>query len=132
MEEFDVEIIVELCKVPLDAEVLSHINVMNPQILEDWELSFVPPPPEGIQDTYRYLKSSATKCPPKPSEITSDDPWAKYTFWNIDLREKLSSELSQFPLGKRFLYQNNMLKSRKRVRVDIPQKTKSVKRKRTR
>lgn len=132
VEEFDVEIIVELCKVPLDAEVLSHINVMNPQILEDWELSFVPPPPEGIQDTYRYLKSSATKCPPKPSEVTSDDPWAKYTFWNIDLREKLSSELSQFPLGKRFLYQNNMLRSRKRARVDTTQTTKSTKRKRSR
>lgn len=114
-EEYELEIIVELCKVPLNPETLAHINVMNPKILEDWDLNFVPPPPEGLQDTYRFILSKATKCPEDVEPIKPKDPWDKYTFWTIDLREKLSSELNQFPLGKRFLYQTGMV-SNKRIR----------------
>ena len=132
-EEYEVEIIVELCKVPLDPDVLAHINVMNPRILENWELNFVPPAPEGLQDTYRYLSSQAIKCPLDKEKEKSEDPWDKYTFWNIDLTNKLSSELNEYPLGKRFLYQTGMI-SNKRLRASCPESVsckRSCKRKRT-
>lgn len=111
-EEYELEIIVELCKVPLEPDILAHINAMNSKILDDWDLNFVPPPPEGLQDSYRYIASKATRCP-KDDEPEKVDPWDKYTFWKIDLKEKLSSELSQFSLGKRFLYQTGMMKNKR-------------------
>lgn len=111
-EEYEVELILELCKVPLKADVITHLNVMNPQILEDWELTFIPPPPEGLQDTYRYIGSLATKCPADVPPAEKKDPWEKYTFWEIDLTGKVTAELSQTALGKRFLYQSGMLKNR--------------------
>nr|AYA93442.2 MAG: L1 protein [Human papillomavirus] len=111
-EEYEVELILELCKVPLEADIIAHLNVMNPQILEDWDLSFIPPPPEGIQDTYRYIQSLATKCPSDDGPKERKDPWENYSFWTINLTEKLTAELSQTPLGKRFLYQNGLTNNR--------------------
>lgn len=112
-EEFEVEVILELCVVPLDPDVLAHINVMNPRILEEWQLSFIPPPPEGLVDAYRYLKSIANTCPGaaanNANDSEADDPYKDLIFWNVDLRERLTSDLSQTPLGKRFLYQSNLL-----------------------
>ena len=130
-EEYEIEMIVELCKIPLDPDVLAHINVMNPRILDEWELAFVPPPPQGIEDSYRYILSLATKCPADVIPAEKPDPWDKYTFWEIDMTEKLSAELSQFSLGKRFLYQSGLLKN-KRIRDsdDIGETRRSVKRKR--
>lgn len=113
-EEYEVELIVELCKVRLDPDVLAHINVMNPSILENWELSFIPPAPQGIEDTYRYLQSLATSCPSELVPPERPDPYEGLVFWNINLEDKLSEELSQFPLGKRFLYQSGYSTSRKR------------------
>lgn len=131
VEEYEVEVILELCKVPLDADVLAHLNVMNPQILDDWELSFVPPPPQGIGDTYRYIKSFATKCPADVPSTEKKDPWEKYSFWEIDMTERLSSELSQFSLGKRFLYQSGRLSNRQLKRsAPISEGKRSTKRKR--
>lgn len=104
-EEYEMEFIVELCKVPLTADIIAHLNVMNPRILEDWELAYIPPPPEGIHDTYRYLLSMATKCPDDDTPKEKKDPWERYTFWNVDFTEKLTAELSQTALGRRFLYQ---------------------------
>lgn len=132
VEEYELEVILQLCKVPLDAEILSHINVMNPKILEDWELSFVPPAPSGIEDTYRYIKSLATKCPTQAVASEKEDPYDKYTFWVIDLTEKLSSELSQFSLGKRFLYQTGMLNGKRSRSTSVTRvNSRTKKRKRT-
>ena len=104
---------------------------MNSQILDDWELSFVPPPPQGIEDSYRYIRSLATKCPTDVVPTEKKDPWDKYTFWDIDLTERLSSELSQFSLGKRFLYQSGMLTNRQiRPREASSETRRSAKRKR--
>lgn len=104
---------------------------MNPQILDDWELSFVPPPPQGIGDTYRYIKSFATKCPADVPSTEKKDPWEKYSFWEIDMTERLSSELSQFSLGKRFLYQSGRLSNRQLKRsAPISEGKRSTKRKR--
>lgn len=130
-EEFEFEVIFQLCKVNLDPDTLAHLNVMNPRILEDWSLAFVPPAPQDIADAYRYLKSLATKCPPKDDTEKDDDPYKGMNFWLVDLSERFSSDLSQHALGRKFLYQMGLLNG-KRARTDYTVKTKrTVKRKRT-
>jgi hypothetical protein len=134
IEEYEVELIFQLCKVPLDADVLAHIHAMNPAILEDWQLGFVPPPPQGLEDAYRYITSSATRCPSQNPAKEKEDPYKDYHFWDVNLTERFSTELSQFSLGKRFLYQTGLLRGTKRPRTDITVKSKSkksVKRRRT-
>lgn len=111
-EEYEVEVILELCKVSLTADVIAHINVMNPRILEEWELAYIPPPPEGIHDTYRYLQSMAIACQKDKPTDEKPDPYEQYSFWKIDLRERLTSELSQTALGKRFLFQTGKLENK--------------------
>lgn len=131
-EEYEIEFVFQLCKVSLTADVLAHLHVMNPRILENWQLAFVPPPPTGIEDSYRYIMSMATRCPTvEPEEDT--DPYKPYTFWNVDLTEKFSSDLSQFSLGRKFLYQTGLLNG-KRPRLEYStteRSTRSSKRKRT-
>lgn len=132
-EEYEFEVIFQLCKVSLNPDILAHINVMNPRILEEWNLAFVPPAPQDIADAYRYLKSQATKCPPKENEENSEDPYAGKNFWLVDFTEKFSSDLSQHALGRKFLYQTGLINgNNKRVRSDYTSKAKhSVKRKRS-
>lgn len=129
-EEYEFEVIFRLCKVTLDPDVLAHINVMNPRILEEWNLAFVPPAPQGIEDAYRYIRSMATRCPTENTE-EKEDPYANMVFWDVNLTERFSSDLSQHSLGRKFLYQVGLLNG-KRPRTDYTVKTKrSVKRKRT-
>lgn len=109
VEEIELELILQLCIVPLEADVLAHINAMNPSILEDWNLAFIPQPNASIEDKYRYLTSLATRCPDQTPNPEKEDPYAKYNFWIVDLSERLSSELSQFSLGRRFLYQTGLV-----------------------
>lgn len=119
IEEYELEMILQLCVVPLHADVLAHINVMNPSILEEWQLAYIPPAPAGMEDTYRYLSSLATKCPDQVPKKDKDDPYAKLNFWEVDLTEKLSSELSQYSLGRRFIFQTGLVSASggfKRVR----------------
>ncbi|ATQ38281.1 L1 [Gammapapillomavirus 8] len=134
-EEFDFELIFQLCKVPLVPDVLAHLNVMNSQILDNWQLSFVPPPPQSIEDTYRFITSLATRCPPSEEETENKDPFKQYNFWTVDLTETFSTELSQFSLGRKFLFQTGMLKtpsSLKRVRTTSSSgTTKRAKRRKT-
>lgn len=117
VEEYDVELVFQLCKVSLDPDVLAHINVMDPTILENWQLSFVPPPPQSIEDTYRYIRSTATRCPTEDEPAENKDPYKNYNFWTVDLKERFSAELSQFPLGRKFLFQTGLLKSYNRSAV---------------
>lgn len=118
----------QLCKVPLDADVLAHINTMDPNILSDWELAFVPPPPQGLEDTYRYIHSLATMCPADLPPAEKKDPYAEFSFWDVDLTDKFTSELDQTALGRKFLYQMGLLSSRKRPRTDYTVGTSNVKR----
>ena len=135
IEELEVELVVQLCKVSLDPDVLAHINVMDPRILDEWQLAFVPPAPQGIEDQYRYLDSLATKCPVNNQPAEDTDPYKDYNFWRVDLTESFSSELDQFPLGRKFLFQSGILNGKKRLRSLTSTETtssvkKSVKRKR--
>lgn len=135
VEEIEFEIILQLCIVPLEPDVLAHINAMNSSILEDWNLAFVPQPAISIEDKYRYITSLATPCPDQIQNKEKEDPYAQYNFWIVDLTERLSSELSQFSLGRRFLYQtglvtngNGVVNPRKRR---VAPSNKSVKRRKT-
>lgn len=132
-EEYEFEFVFQLCKVSLTADVLAHIHVMNPDILEGWNLAFVPPAPTGIEDTYRYLSSLATMCPTEAPTKEKDDPYKGLNFWNVELTDKFSSELSQSYLGRRFLYQMGLLNGNKRLRSDFvtTKSKKTVKRRKT-
>lgn len=128
VEEMEVEIIMQLCKVPLEADILAHINAMDPKILDEWELAFVPPPPQGLEDKYRYIKSLATMCPADVPPAKPEDRYKDYVFWEVDLRDKFTSELDQTPLGRKFLYQMGLLNGRKRPRSIDYTRTSTVKR----
>nr|AYA94754.1 MAG: L1 protein [Human papillomavirus] len=117
-EEYEIAIVVQLCKVALDPDILAHLNVMDPTILENWKLAFVPPPPTGIEDEYRYIESLATRCPLPEDKEEEKDPFKGMNFWDIDFTEKFTSELSQSSLGRRFLFQSGFLLG-KRPRTDI-------------
>lgn len=115
VEEYELSFILQLCKVPLEPDVLAHIHVMNPDVLDQWNLGFVPPQNSGIESTYRYLKSRATKCP-DPGTDEPQDPYADLVFWTVDLRERLSLELDQYSLGRKFLHQAGLSRSGSSIR----------------
>lgn len=105
VEEFQLSFIVQLCKVRLTPENLAFIHTMNPDIIEAWHLSVNPPPNAVIEDHYRYIHSLATRCPdavPAPEKI---DPYKGMKFWDIDLTDRMTEQLDQTPLGRKFLFQ---------------------------
>lgn len=134
VEEYDVSIIVQICKIRLDADILAHLNAMNPSILDNWNLAFVPPPATGIEDHYRYITSKATRCPDQNPAEEPKDPYEKYSFWLVDLTDRLTNDLSQTSLGRRFVYQIGLtgqtLSSLKRKRAIPSGSSTKVKRKR--
>nr|AAB39894.1 major capsid protein [Colobus monkey papillomavirus type 2] len=130
VEEYEVSLILQLCKVPLKAEVLAQINAMNSGILEDWQLGFVPAPDNPIHDTYRYIDSLATRCPDKEPPKEKEDPYKQYTFWNVDLTERLSLDLDQYSLGRKFLFQAGLQRSTVNGTKNAPVTSRGVKRKR--
>ena len=57
VEEYQISVILQLCKVSLEPDILAQINAMNSGILEDWQLGFIPVPDNSVHDTYRYINS---------------------------------------------------------------------------
>nr|UVN22521.1 CPV2 gp8 [Canis familiaris papillomavirus 2] len=110
VEEYELTIIVQLCIVPLEPEVLTHLNTMDPTILENWNLGVIPPPAANLESNYRYIESLATMCPTEEPPKKKEDPYDALNFWTIDMTEKLSLDLEQFSLGRRFLYQYTLSK----------------------
>lgn len=105
VEEFELEFIFQLCKVKLTTEVLAHLHNMDSSILDEWNLTVGPPSSGTLSDRYRFIESLATKCPenaPQPKK----DPFEHLTLWNVDLTERLTSDLDQFSLGRKFLHQH--------------------------
>ncbi|AQA28214.1 L1 [Eidolon helvum papillomavirus 3] len=115
VEEYEISMILQLCAVPLNPATLTLLNGMDPNILEDWEIGVNPTVSGDLSDTYRYITSLATRCPDKDKK-EKVDPYAKYTFWDLDFTERLSSDLQQFPLGRRFRAQSSRTTTR-RVRT---------------
>lgn len=128
VEEYEISLILQLCKIPLKADVLAQINAMNPSLLEEWQLGFVPAPDNPLQSTYRYIESLATPCPDKVAPKEREDPYAPYTFWNVDLSERLSLELDQYSLGRKFLFQAGLVQKTSKKTSNV---SKGTKRKRT-
>ena len=129
VEEFEISLILQLCKVKLTPENLAFIHTMNPSIIDAWHLN-VTPPSGTIDDSYRYINSLATKCPTNVPTKENDDPYAQFKFWDVDLKERMTEQLDQTNLGRKFLFQTGVLRSgSKRVSTTV-HKTRSVKRKR--
>lgn len=116
VEEFQLSFIVQLCKVHLSPENLAFIHTMDPEIIDAWHLSVNPPPGSIIEDHYRYIQSLATRCPDANPPTEKPDPYADKKFWVIDLKDRLTEQLDQTSLGRKFLYQTGaMLSPRTRV-----------------
>ncbi|AVX45653.1 L1 major capsid protein [Bos taurus papillomavirus 25] len=134
VEEYKLAVILELCTVPLTPETVAYLQTVNPTVLENWEIGVNPPPSTVLEDTYRFQSSKAIKCTDQPA-AAKKDRYENFTFWQIDLREKLSVDLDQYPLGRRFLAQNGITCSarpRKRPSSATQNATPTKKRKSTR
>nr|WDS49642.1 MAG: L1 protein [Neophocaena asiaeorientalis asiaeorientalis papillomavirus 1] len=116
VEEYDLQFMFQLCKVRLTPEVMAYLHTMDPDVLDNWNLDITGPSTSSLQDTYRYINSKATRCPEKVAPVEKVDPYDKFKFWNIDLTQKFSSELDQYPLGRKFLLQTGHT-TRPRVRA---------------
>lgn len=119
-EEYQLAFIVQLCKVQLTPENLAYIHTMDPSIIEDWHLSVTSPPNAMLEDHYRYLQSIATRCPGKEQDIAPVDPYSALKFWDVDLRERMTEQLDQTPLGRKFLYQTGLSLQRSRMLTTGP------------
>nr|AEI61077.1 late protein L1 [human papillomavirus 31]QNM66773.1 L1 [human papillomavirus 31] len=104
-EEFDLQFIFQLCKITLSADIMTYIHSMNPAILEDWNFGLTTPPSGSLEDTYRFVTSQAITCQKTAPQKPKEDPFKDYVFWEVNLKEKFSADLDQFPLGRKFLLQ---------------------------
>ncbi|AHJ81389.1 putative late L1 protein [Eptesicus serotinus papillomavirus 1] len=105
VEEYQLSFVLQLCKVKLTPENLAFIHSMDPDIVEDWHLTVNNPPSTVIEDHYRYINSLATKCPDSVVPQEKPDPYKDYKFWEIDMSDRLTEQLDQTPLGRKFLFQ---------------------------
>lgn len=108
VEEYELSFIVQLCKVKLTPENLAFLHNMDPTIIDSWQLTVSQPPANAIEDKYRFIESLATKCPDNVPPPTPTDPYKDLRFWDVDLSERMSEQLDQFPLGRKFLYQSGL------------------------
>ncbi|ACD39818.1 L1 capsid protein [Caretta caretta papillomavirus 1] len=102
VEEYEISFILQLCSIKMDLPVLNHLHNMDASLLDDWGFGATPPQNLTVEDQYRFLNSKATKCPPPPATPADADPWGKYKFWDVDCTAQISSDLTPFPLGRRF------------------------------
>lgn len=110
-EVYELSFVVQLARVPLNADTLAQLHTMDPTILENWNIGFQAVPAPAVGEQYRYLDSQATKCPtaevpPVPLRRYGDLP-----LWEVDVSKSLSTELDSFPLGRKFLYQAGLRRS---------------------
>uniref|UniRef100_A0AAU6S5C2 Major capsid protein L1 n=1 Tax=Pipistrellus kuhlii papillomavirus TaxID=3140005 RepID=A0AAU6S5C2_9PAPI len=131
VEEYQLSFIIQLCKVKLTPENLAFIHTMNPDIIENWHLAVNPPPGSSIEDHYRYLSSLATKCPDSVQPTERPDPYKDLRFWEVDLRERMTEQLDQTPLGRKFLFQTGIRPKGQGKSVVAPRLRKTAKRRKT-
>lgn len=115
-EEFQVSIILQLCKVSLSPEIMAYVHTMDPTIIDEWHLS-VTQPANTLHEKYRFITSLATKCPASVEPVAPPDPYKDMTFWTLDFTDKMSADLDQTPLGRKFLYQNGLPTSTSSSRI---------------
>nr|WJJ59283.1 MAG: L1 protein [Arctocephalus gazella papillomavirus 2] len=112
-EEYEVQVIMQLCRVDLTPDVLAYLHTMDPDILDNWELGITPPLASSLEDKYRYDTNRAVTCPAKIPPKEKVDKYDKLVFWNVDLSSKFSSELDQYPLGRKFILQTGIKGARR-------------------
>ncbi|AUT11905.1 L1 [Leptonychotes weddellii papillomavirus 6] len=107
-EEYELQFMFQVCKVVLNPENMAYLHTMNPDILDNWNLGITPPLSNALEDSYRFYKNNATTCPAKQPPKDKVDPYDKWKFWKLDFTEKFSSDLDQYPLGRKFLLQSGV------------------------
>ncbi|APG30986.1 L1 protein [Giraffa camelopardalis papillomavirus 1] len=107
-EEYKLAFILQLCSVELKPETVSYLQTFRKDVLQRWEIGVQHAPSTILEDQYRFLESPATKCPSNVEPAQPVDPYHNLRFWDISLKDKLSLDLSQFPLGRRFLVQQGL------------------------
>lgn len=106
-EVYQVSLILQLCRVQLTPENLAFIHTMDSSIVDDWHLS-VNAPASAFHEHYRYITSLATKCPDAVTPVEPEDRYKGKKFWEIDLTERVTDQLDQTALGRKFLYQTGL------------------------
>ncbi|QYI89670.1 L1 major capsid protein [Bos taurus papillomavirus 27] len=132
-EIYELSFILMVGRIDLDGSTLAHINSINSRVIEGWNLNFVPTSTNGLETFYRDIQSIATKCP-ADVPVENPDPYKNLSFWDIDMKEKLSLELDQFTLGRKFLSQyrrSSISSSIAGVKRPRSAKGKTVKRRKT-
>lgn len=122
VEMYEIQFVLRIGIIDLDPTVISQINATHPQVVEAWNLGYVPLPSNTTEDTYRYLDSLATKCAQNvPQE--KKDLYEGLKFWDVDCTERLTMELENYPLGRKYLMQLNYRMARtnngKRKRTSV-------------
>lgn len=126
-EEYELSFILQIGVVSLTPETLSLLHTMDPSILDGWEIGVNPAVSGHLTDDYRFIHSLATRCPDKQAPAAEKkDPLADLQFWLLDFTERLSTDLSQFPLGRRFLSQIGRRTVKRAPVVHLPIKRKAV------
>lgn len=131
VEEYELELILQLCRVDLSTDVLTYLHNMDPSILTAWNLNIGPPTDGSLSDRYRFIESLATRCPAKEADQPRDDPYHGYIFWNVDLSERLTADLDQFSLGRKFLFQHARGAANRKRSLPTSKASPTVKRRRT-
>ncbi|ALO50068.1 major capsid protein [Deltapapillomavirus 5] len=108
VEEYKLAFVLQLCSVALTPETVAHLQGLMPAILQNWDINMQPPTSSVLEDIYRFINSPATKCPDNIPPAGPEDPYAGLKFWEVNLKEKLSLDMDQFPLGRRFLAQQGL------------------------
>lgn len=109
-EEFQISMILQLCKVRLTPENLAFVHTMDPTIVDEWHLSATAPS-QALHEHYRYINSRATKCPDAVAPVEPEDRYKGLRFWEIDFTEKITDQLDQTALGRKFIYQSGLGKT---------------------
>nr|WGU21313.1 L1 [Firstpapillomavirinae PV-HMU-2] len=108
VEEYELQFLFQLCKISLTPETMAYIHTMDPDVLDNWNIGLSVPSTARSEDTYRFLQNAASRCPDKVPPIEKVDPYDKYKFWVVDLSSRFSTDLSQSPLGRKFLLQTGL------------------------
>lgn len=119
-EIYELSFIFNLCTVSLEGNILAHIHAMNSKILEQWNLGFIAVPTNSLETAYRFQVNKATSCQP---EAPPEEPPSPSKFWVIDMTDRLTSDLEQSPLGRKFLTQWGIYKNPPAIKRKVSMKT---------
>nr|QWY26501.1 MAG: L1 [Urolophus aurantiacus papillomavirus 1] len=109
-EVYQLQAVVELCKVKLEAELLQFIVRFNKQLIEDWGLSFGP---------YKQPTISKGNVLMGPEEVDAEMPEEEervstHRCWTFDCNGKITDRLHTTEIGQTFLKGSASISSRKR------------------